>query len=180
MGLNQASILLNLAKDAPEDIDQILREELDTGGRTIRIREIASGPPTAGVEISITGSNYDDIVAVSQELTASISELDEVINIESNVAQARDEASIQVDPAKAASIGLSTRQVGLQLSQYLIGETVTRITIDDTVTDVVLSGNRRAANGIGAVESLIIAGPLGSAPSRRAGRSGRKGRAGDH
>ena len=163
-GLNQASILLNLAKDAPEDIDQILREELDTGGRTIRIREVASGPPTAGVEISITGSNYDDIVAVSQELTASISELDEVINIESNVAQARDEASIQVDPAKAASIGLSTRQVGLQLSQYLIGETVTRITIDDTVTDVVLSGNRRAANGIGAVESLIIAGPLGSAP----------------
>ncbi len=163
-GLNQASILLNLAKDAPEDIDQILREELDTGGRTIRIREIASGPPTAGVEISITGSNYDDIVAVSQELTASISELDEVINIESNVAQARDEASIQVDPAKAASIGLSTRQVGLQLSQYLIGETVTRITIDDTVTDVVLSGNRMAANGIGAVESLIIAGPLGSAP----------------
>ena len=163
-GLNQASILLNLAKDAPEDIDQILREELDTGGRTIRIREIASGPPTAGVEISITGSSYDDIVAVSQELTASISELDEVINIESNVAQARDEASIQVDPAKAASIGLSTRQVGLQLSQYLIGETVTRITIDDTVTDVVLSGNRMAANGIGAVESLIIAGPLGSAP----------------
>ena len=162
-GLNQASILLNLAKDAPEDIDQILREELDTGGRTIRIREIASGPPTAGVEISITGSDYDDIVAVSQELTASISELDEVINIESNVAQARDEASIQVDPAKAASIGLSTRQVGLQLSQYLIGETVTRITIDDTVTDVVLSGNRMAANGIGAVESLIIAGPLGSA-----------------
>ena len=162
-GLNQASILLNLAKDAPEDIDQILREELDTGGRTIRIREIASGPPTAGVEISITGSDYDDIVAVSQELTASISELDEVINIESNVAQARDEASIQVDPAKAASIGLSTRQIGLQLSQYLIGETVTRITIDDTVTDVVLSGNRMAANGIGAVESLIIAGPLGSA-----------------
>ena len=93
MGLNQASILLNLAKDAPEDIDQILREELDTGGRTIRIREIASGPPTAGVEISITGSDYDDIVAVSQKLTASISELDEVINIESNVAQARDEAS---------------------------------------------------------------------------------------
>ena len=59
---------------------------------------------------------------------------------------------------------MSTRQVGLQLSQYLIGETVTRITIDDTVTDVVLSGDRRAAGGIAAVESLIIAGPLGSAP----------------
>ena len=162
-GLNQASILVNLSEDAPEDIAQILREELDTGGRTLRIREVQSGPPSSGLDVIITGSNYDDIVDVSQELTASIGELDGVINVESNVAQARDEATIQVDPAKAASIGLSTRQVGLQLSQYLIGETVTRITIDDTVTDVVLSGNRMAANGIGAVESLIIAGPLGSA-----------------
>ena len=163
-GLNQAGILVNLSEDAPEAIAQILREELDTGGRTLRIREVQSGPPSSGLDVRITGSNYDDIVAVSEELTASFGELDGVINVESNVAQARDEASIQVDPAKAATIGLSTRQVGLQLSQYLIGETVTRITIDDTVTDVVLSGNRMAANGIRAVESLIIAGPLGSAP----------------
>ena len=162
-GLNQAGILVNLSDDAPEDIAQILREDLDTGGRTLRIREVQSGPPTSGLDVRITGSNYDDIVAVSEELTASFGEVEGVINIESNVAQARDEASIEVDPAKAASIGLSTRQVGLQLSQYLIGETVTRITIDETVTDVVLSGDRRAAGGIAAVESLIIAGPLGSA-----------------
>ncbi len=163
--LNQASILVNLSEDAPEDIAQILREELDTGGRVIRIREVASGPPTSGLDVRITGPNYSDIVAVSQELTDSIGEVEGVINIESNVAQARDEASIQVDPGKAASIGLSTRQVGLQVSQYLIGETVTRITIDDTVTDVVLSGDRRAmAGGIAAVERLNIAGPLGSAP----------------
>ena len=163
-GLNQAGILVNLSDDAPEDIAQILREDLDTGGRTLRIREVQSGPPTSGLDVRITGSNYDDIVAVSEELTASFGEVEGVINIESNVAQARDEASIQVDPEKAARIGLSTRQVGLQLSQYLIGETVTRITINDTVTDVVLSGDRRAAGGIAAVESLIIAGPLGSAP----------------
>ena len=163
-GLNQASILVNLSDDAPEDIAQILREELDTGGRTLRIREVQSGPPTSGLDVRITGSNYGDIVAVSQELSASIGEVDGVINVETNVAQARDEASIQVDPAKAAGIGLSTRQVGIQVSQYLIGETVTRITIDDTVTDVVLSGDRRVAGGIAAVESLIIAGPLGSAP----------------
>ena len=163
-GLNQAGILVNLSDDAPKDIAQILREDLDTGGRTLRIREVQSGPPTSGLDVRITGSDYDDIVAVSEELTASFGEVDGVINIENNVAQARDEASIQVDPEAAARIGLSTRQVGLQLSQYLIGETVTRITINDRVTDVVLSGDRRAAGGIAAVESLIIAGPLGSAP----------------
>ena len=163
-GLNQASILVNLASDAPEDIDQVLRDKLDKEGRTLRIQEIVDGPPTGGVEISITGSNYGDITAATQKLMASIGSLEEVINLESNIAQARDEASIQVDPAKAARIGLSTREIGLQLSQYLVGETVTRITIDGTVTDVVLSGNRGSANGIGALESLTITGPIGSAP----------------
>ena len=163
-GLNRASLLVNLERGAPEDIDQILREELDKDGRTLRIQEVVDGPPVGGVEISVTGSDYGDISVAAQELTDSIGTLEEVINLESDVAQARDEASIQVDPGKAARIGLSTRQVGVQVSQYLIGETVTRITIDDTVTDVVLSGDRMAANGIGAVESLIIAGPLGSAP----------------
>ncbi len=163
-GLNQASILVNLASDAPEDIDQVLRDKLDKEGRTLRIQEIVDGPPTGGVEISIAGSNYGDITEATQKLMASIGSLEEVINLESNIAQARDEASIQVDPAKAARIGQSTREVGLQLSQYLVGETVTRITIDGAVTDVVLSGNRGSANGIGALESLTITGPIGSAP----------------
>ncbi len=162
--LNQASILVNLESDAPEDIDQTLRERLDKEGRTLRIQELVDGPPTGGVEISITGSNYGDITDAARSLLASIGSLDEVINLESHIAQARDEASILVDPAEAARIGLSTRQVGLQVSQYLVGETVTRISIDGAVTDVVLSGGRGSANGFGALESLTITGPLGSAP----------------
>ena len=164
-GLNQGSILVNLERDAPEDIDQVLRDRLkDKEGRTLRIQEVQNGPPTGGVEISVTGSNYGDIADVTQRLMASIGSLEEVINLESNVAQARDEASIQVDPAKAAGIGLSTREVGLQVSQFIVGQTVTRITIDGAATDVVLSGGRGAANGLGALERLTITGPLGSAP----------------
>ncbi len=164
-GLNQGNILVNLERDAPEDIDRVLRERLeDKEGRTVRIQEVQDGPATGGVEISVTGSNYADIADVTQRLMASIGSLDEVINLESNVAQARDEASIQVDPAEAGRIGLNTRQVGLQVSQYLVGEAVTRITIDGTAMDVVLSGGRGAANGLGALERLTITGPLGSAP----------------
>lgn len=163
-GLNQASILVNLSEEAPEDLAHILRDELDKTGRTLRISELSSGPPSGGVQISITGSNYDSITAVSEELKAALGDIEGVENLESNTTQARDEASIQVDPAKAASIGLSTRQVGLQLSQYLIGETVTSMTIGGTVTDVVLSGNRSAANGIEAVKRLVIMGPDGAAP----------------
>ena len=86
------------------------------------------------------------------------------MNIESDVAQARDEISIEVDPKEAAGIGLNTRQVGLQLSQYLIGRKVTSITIDGEVTDVVLAGDPQAVNGIDSVKGLTIAGPGGVRP----------------
>ena len=163
-GLNQARLLANLSKDAPADIANTLRDELDKDGRVLRIREVTAGPPVGGVDITIAGPNYEDIAAVSRELTAAVSAIDGVANIESNVTQAREEVSIEVDPQKAARIGLSTRQVGFQLGQYLIGRTVTTITIEGEKVDVVLAADPLAVAGIDRVKGLAISGPGGSAP----------------
>ena len=163
-GPGQAAFFANLAHDAPDDIANILRNELDRPGRSLSIAEVQDGPPSGGVEIFVTGSNYDDISAVAAELVAALSTIDGVANLESSVAQARDEISIQVDPEKASRIGLTTRQVGFQLSQYLIGQTVTTMTIDGETVDVVLVGDHRSVGSIDAIESLTIFGPTGSAP----------------
>ena len=61
--------------------------------------------------------------------------------MESRVAQARPEVAIEVDPEKAGPLGLTTQQVGRQLSQYLIGQQVTTLNVDGESLDVVLSGN---------------------------------------
>ncbi len=163
-GLNEASLLLVLRPNAPDDVANIIREELEEPGRVIRVSEISAGPPTSGVEVSITGPNYDDITASSRELVSSLSNVEGVINLESDVALARDEVVIRVDPAAAAAIGLNTRQVGLQLSQFLVGRTVTTINIDGRATDVVVSGNRQAVGSIEGVGDLVIVGSLGAAP----------------
>ena len=162
-GLNQASILVNLPADAPQDIDDTLREELAKPGRVLRVTEVVAGPPSTGVEIGITSANYQDIVLASQQLTESLSTIEGVVNLESNVAQARDEVSVQVDPSRAGAIGLTTRQVGIQLSQYLTGRTVTSIVLDGEDVEVVLAGNPQSARGIDVVKSLVIAGPGGAA-----------------
>lgn len=164
-GFNQASILVSLSEDVSADIANDLRDELDKPGRLTRVSELSGGgPPTGGVEISITGPDYGDITKVSQELIKSLGTLDGVVNLESNVAQARDEISIEVDPEKAARIGLTTRQVGFQLSQFLIGQTVTSVNIGGEVIDVVLTGNSQGLNGIDSVKTLVIAGPGGAVP----------------
>ena len=162
-GFNQASLLVNLPAGAPEDIANTLREDLAKPGRLVGITEISQGPPSSGVDISVTGPNYDDITLASQQLIESLSSIDGVVNLESNVAQARDEVSFQVDPSRAGAIGLTTRQVGIQLSQYLTGRTVSSIVIDGESADVVLAGNPQSASGIETVKKLIITGPGGTA-----------------
>lgn len=165
-GFNQAGMLVVLQPDAPEDLAGTLRAELEKPGRKVTVNEIVDGPPAGGVEISISGSNYDDIAAVSQELMTSLATLDGVVNLESDVAQAREEVAIEVDPAAAARIGLNTRQVGFQLNQFLIGRTVTTVDIGGEAIDVVVSGDRQAVGSIDNIQNLVIAGPGGAAPLR--------------
>ncbi len=161
--LNQASLLIALKADAPSDTAGALRERLQAPGRQLQVTELGDGPPVSGIEISVSGPNYQDIAQVSDELVASISSLDGVVNLGSDVTQARQEVAVEVDPSAAAEIGLTSQQVGFQLSQFLAGRVVTTISIEGEITEVVLSGSLEAISSIDRVGNLIIAGPGGAA-----------------
>ena len=163
-GLQQARFFARLSPDAPEDIAATLRDELTPLVETLRVSEVVAGPPSAGVEIFVTGPNYDDIVSVTRELVDSIAEIDGVVNLDSDVTQARPELAVQVDPARAASIGLTTEQVGTQLNKFLIGEQVTSVDIDGEPIGVYLRGDIFAAGGAQGLGGLRIVGPDGALP----------------
>ncbi len=164
MGLQQASFFIRLSGDAPEGIAETLRDEFEKPGQTLRVSEISDGPPAGGVEIFVTGPNYNHISDVTEELAASIGAIEGIVNLESDVAEARPEVAIEVDPEKAGSIGLTTRQVGLQISQYTIGQRVTSINVDGEAVDVVLTGDPRSTGSVDQLGSLMIVGPGGAAP----------------
>ena len=157
--LQQANFFARLSDDAPDNIAETLRQTLDRPDRTIRVSEISAGPPAAGIEIAVTGPDYDTIAAVTGQLASSVAGIDGVVNMESRVAQARPEVAIEVDPEKAGPLGLTTQQVGRQLSQYLIGQQVTTLNVDGESLDVVLSGNPTA--GVEQLRSLLIFGATG-------------------
>ena len=164
MGLQQASFFIRLSGDAPEGIAETLRDEFEKPGQTLRVSEISDGPPAGGVEIFVTGPNYNHISDVTEELAVSIGAIEGIVNLESDVAEARPEVAIEVDPEKAGSIGLTTRQVGLQISQYTIGQRVTSINVDGEAVDVVLTGDPRSTGSVDQLGSLMIVGPGGAAP----------------
>ena len=161
---NEAGMFVVLTPDAPEDTAATLRESLEGPGRQLQITELQDGPPTSGIEISVAGPDYGDISRASDELVTGIATLDGVVNLSSNIAQAREEVAVEVDSAAAAAIGLTSRQVGFQLSQFLVGRSVTTIKIDGQDTDVILSGGGGAVASLEQIGRLIIAGPGGTAP----------------
>jgi HAE1 family hydrophobic/amphiphilic exporter-1 len=163
-GANRASLLVRLTRDAPEDIIEELRDELSgRHGDKVNITEIANGPPMSGLEVSITGSDYQGISQVAKRLTDKFGLIDGIVNVSSNVAESRDEIVITVKPAAAAAVGLSARQVAFQVNQYLVDQRVTQANINDTLTNVVLKGRSDEVNRIDKIKELMVTGSLGSA-----------------
>ena len=114
--------------------------------------------------MSITGASYDDISSVALRLVEDIKTIDSVENVTSDVSEARDEIIVNVDPARASAIGLSTQQIAFQVNQFLVGQTVTQVQVDGSAVDVVLAGRSDDINSVEKVSGLMIAGPLGLAP----------------
>ncbi len=163
-GVNRATLFVRLTRDAPEDIVQELRDELSgSTEHRITIAEISDGPPVSGLEVSITGSDYQDISDVAKRLTDKFSVIDGIVNVSSNVSENRDEIVIAVKPEAAAAVGLSARQVAIQVNQYLAPQRVTQANIDGALTDVVLKGRPEDVDRIDKIKDLTITGPLGSA-----------------
>ena len=163
-GVNRATLLVRLTRDAPKDIIEELRDELSgSPGRRVTVTEIANGPPVSGLEVSITGSDYQGISEVAKRLTDKFDLIDGIVNVSSNVAESRDEVVITVKPEAAAAVGLSARQVAFQVNQYLVDQRVTQANIDGALTDIVLKGRSEEVNRIDKIKELTVTGPLGSA-----------------
>lgn len=164
-GDNQSVTFVRLKEDAPENITETLRSNLDNlSGRTIKVSDVnAGGPPTAGLDINIQGISYDQISSVTKQLLEELRTIDGVEDITSDVIEARDEIVVNVDPTLAASVGLSTQQVAFQVNQYLVGQQVTQVKVNNVPVDVVLRGQSNDINSIEKVGMLTIVGPMGTA-----------------
>ncbi len=162
-GFHQATTFVSLDKDAPTDIANMLRDEFDsTEDRIVNVSEIGQGPPEAGLEISITGANYADISSIATQLTEKLETIEGIENISSDVSEARDEVIVNVDPARAALVGLNAQQIAFQVNQFLVGQKVTQLQIDGGSVDVFLNGSSADITSVDEIGAMTIAGPLGT------------------
>ena len=159
---NMAAFFIKLSDDVPADIADSIRTQLQGNEKAdITVAEISNGPPSGTLEVNVTGPKFNDITRVSGDLEASLGEIEGLINLSSNVSDAKNEVVVNVDPEDAAEFGLDALMVGLQVNQYIVGRAVSEVVIQGTTMDIVIKGQLDDVNDIEKLKALEIEGPLG-------------------
>ena len=161
-GFHRAGFFVRLADEAPEDIAQTIRDDLPGNGETtITVRAFGHGPPTDDLVVNVTGNNFTAVSAVAKQLEADLGDIDGIVNVSSDVTEAKNEVVIHVDPKAAAEYGLNAALVGQQVNQFIVGQAVTEVDLEGVTMDVVVKGQPEDVDDIEKLRNLTIQGPLG-------------------
>jgi len=122
-GENQAQAFVTISEDA--DVAATLGRVRDEGerlyGEDFQVQAISQGPPTGGLEVTLTGDDEGELSRASDLVVREISGFDEVANVESGLSEVSPEIEVSVNEERASETGLSPPQVAGTLGTLLGG-----------------------------------------------------------
>ena len=160
---SSANILLRLSENSPAGMADILRRDLSGTGRSVVVTEIADGPPQSELEVKVTGGDYTAISGVAVDLARDFESIEGIVNVSSDVSEARPEIVIVVNPVVSGFLGLTATSVAAQVNQIFAGRPITQIDLNGDSVGVVLKLSQDDSSSIDKVKSIIITGTSGSA-----------------
>ena len=161
-GLNSASMVVALEEDQPEGITERIRSMFPGSDEVdVSVVEQTNGPPSEGLELTVTGSNFSDVTAATRDLEEAVKQIEGLVNVTSDISEARNEVVVDVNPEEAAKYGLTTAAVGMQVNQFIVGRTITEVDLEGVTMGVVIRGDPRDVDDIDKLKSLTVEGPLG-------------------
>ena len=164
-GAHLAGFLVTLPDEPADDIEELTRAAIPDLGDdvTLVVSAEAGGPPEGGLEMTITGPDFNDIAAVSRALEARLSNIEGIANLTNSVSDGQDEVVIRVDAQRAGEYGLTVAQVSAQVNQFVVGREVSEMNVAGDTLDIILRGDPDDVDDIDNLKNLKISGPLGVA-----------------
>lgn len=164
-GFDVAGFFIAISDTAPPDFSDQLRAELPQKEDVeVQLFVDSAGPPQAGIEIAVTGSNFSRVQAASSRLVERIEPVAGVVNLKTNVSDSKEELTFEVDAAEARRYGLTAMAVAGQVRTWVYGSDAANINLMGDTYDLVVRGREDRVDDIGELQNLSIAGPLGVAP----------------
>jgi HAE1 family hydrophobic/amphiphilic exporter-1 len=117
------------------------------------------------LEIEIRGFDLKQLETAGRDLSQWLQGSDRFADVKSTVEQGFPEIQIVFDAERAASIGLTTRQVADQVVRQVRGEVATRYSFRDRKIDVLVRAEESARASVADINQLIV-NPLSERPVR--------------
>lgn len=164
-GAHLAGFLVTLPDEPADDIEALTRAAIPDLGAdvTLVVSAEAGGPPEGGLEMTITGPDFNDIAAVSRALEARLSNIEGIANLTNSVSDGQDEVVIRVDAQRAGEYGLTVAQVSAQVNQFVVGRDISEMNVAGDTLDIILRGDPDDVDDIDNLKNLKISGPIGVA-----------------
>ena len=163
---NRAGFNILLGDDAPDDLDEQIRNALpEKPGVTTRVFADTSGPGGGGrLELTLTGTNYEDVRVAADRLQTAVERDPGVRNVQTNIEDGREELTIAIDPNEAGRYGLSSMNVAGQIRTWMRGSEVGEINLGGETLDIVVRGVPEAVDDPMDLPTLPITGNAGAIP----------------
>lgn len=159
---NTGYIFANLSENQPENLAETIRSRLSNiDNAVVKVTEIVGGPPQGGVELNISGANFDKVKTISENLESELSKIEGISNLSNNASEGKDEIVWTVDQEKASAIGLTTMSVAFQMRSLMSGIQVSEIEIDGKNYTIMIRSNPDDISDLQKLGNYIISGPAG-------------------
>lgn len=132
---------------------------------SISVTSVSSASFSAGnsdVNIPLQSTDYDELKRTSDELVKKLQKEVYVTRVHSDAENAAPLLSLDVDPVKAGSYGISPALVGAKINTLLRGSEVMRYTKDNTELVVKMEVPQDKYKSISDIEDIIIDTPTGA------------------
>ncbi|MFH1845367.1 MAG: efflux RND transporter permease subunit [bacterium] len=128
-----------------------------SGITSLMFEKPTSGPPSPQpVSIRLTGKYFYELNGAMADIKAILAGIDGVYDVRDDFPGGKQEIRIEIDEERAALVGLSPREIALELRTAVEGLTATTYRDGDEDVDVVVKLREESANSLAEVRSLRI------------------------
>jgi Cation/multidrug efflux pump len=142
---NQATytVPLKAGYSAKEVIGRI-RGQIGGLGSSVGTVEVSVGNSTSSVVVYVEGSDPAALKAANDQVVTMMKDVPDLVNVTSDLSEAREQLSVKVDDQKAAELGMTQLSIGQAVSRAVAGQQIGSIAVGDDTLKVYLRVNSPA------------------------------------
>jgi HAE1 family hydrophobic/amphiphilic exporter-1 len=115
------------------------------------------------IYIELSGSDYDELKKISEDLIARIAALPDALNVTSSIKEEVPQVNITLNRENATRFGLTAATIGQAVRSELTGTSATELRIGGTEMSVSVKGDKLSSKSLDNLKDLSIPTPAGGA-----------------